>query len=250
MRLGKKPGTVEDRRTLRLASFLDPDEVQIPDRWRIASGTHDWPLLGNDRYGDCTCAAMGHRIIAQEASSRQREARPNVVQTLTVYSAVSGFRIGDPSSDQGAYLIDVLKYMRHVGMGTERDQTPHTIGAFARVNQHDPDELRVAARMFGGVYLGLALPDTAEQEIRDEVPWTNTTGDPYSWGGHAVWLIAQDPRGLTCVTWGQEQRMSWGFFETFVDEAWSVVSEDFFGKSGKTPQGFDAAGLEQALLNL
>jgi hypothetical protein len=244
LRLGKKAGTVQDRRTAHLGTFLDTTAFTVPLAWRIASTVHDWPMYANDRYGDCTCASfVGHRIIAQEFSARQREPRPTVQDVLATYSAVTGFRANDPSTDQGAYLIDVLKYARAHGVGQEQDKTPHTIDAFVRVDQHDRDELRVAARLLGGCYLGLALPDTARWETQRGLPWSDTTGQPYSWGGHAVWLIEQNKQGLKVVTWGREQMMSWAWFEEYCDESWGVVSEDFIAASGHTPQGLDLAGL-------
>jgi hypothetical protein len=240
VRLGKKAGTVHDRRTLQLRDFIVAQPV--PKTWRIASAVHDWGMYGNDEYGDCGLASLGgHRVIAQENSARQREARPTTQQILDAYFGVTG------GADTGIYLIDGLKYVRKVGVGRETDGTPHTITAFARVNQHDRDELKVAARMFGGVYLGLALPLSARREINAGQPWIGTSDPLYSWGGHAVWMIGFDSFGPTCVTWGREQRMSWDWFATYCDEAWCVVSEDFFLSSGKTPQGFDVQALQDAL---
>jgi hypothetical protein len=249
-KLGKKPGHVEDDRHIRLASLLT---VQVPvATWRIATRLTEWPMLGNDELGNCTCASLGgHRIMAQEWSSGQRDVIPiTTADVIDFYSRAAGYVPGRPETDQGAYLIDPLKVARRDGIGREADGTRHTIYAYAQVDLPTTYaasiEFRVAARLFGGVYLGLALPRSAQYEGT----WKMTADPPYSWGGHAVWLIGYDANGLTCVTWGEEQRMTWDWARRYVDEAWVVITEDFINRLGRTPQGLDRAALALRLAAL
>ena len=67
-----------------------------------------------------------------------------------------------------------------------------------------------------------------------------------SWGGHAVPVVASDPRRLAVVTWGQLLRMTWAFWEAYCDEAYAILSHDFLEKN-KTPDGFDLATLRADL---
>jgi hypothetical protein len=250
VRLGKRPGTVQDERTLRFAALATPELPAPTKTWRIAKAFHDWPMYGNDRYGDCGSASLnGHRVIAQEWSASQRDplGPPTEAQVVDAYWRITG------GIDSGIYLIDGLKDARRFGVGRENDGTPHTITAYARVDHANRDEVRTAARLFGGLYLGLALPETAEREIAADKPWAATTGpgsELYSWGGHAVWLIEYDERRARVATWGGEQWMTWAWWDRFVDEAWAVVSEDQFNRLGRTPQGLDVPALEQFLARL
>jgi hypothetical protein len=241
-KLGKKAGAVRDRRTLHLSEFLTID--QVPERWRIAASQADWPVFGNDRVGDCTCASLcGHRVLAQERSARQNETPVTTDDVLRVYGVITGW----PQQDPGAYLIDVLREVRSNGFGMERDGTRHTIGAYADVAPLRHDHVKVGAHLFGGLYLGVGLPSSASDEINQGRAWEATADPAYSWGGHAVWLVGYDAHSVTVVTWGQEQKASWEWWDKYVDEAWAVISEDFLTKRERTPQGLDVAALEEAL---
>lgn len=64
-------------------------------------------------------------------------------------------------------------------------------------------------------------------------------------GGHCVTIGAYDADGLTVVTWGQTQRMTWRFFRKYFQEAWIVLGpDDIDPKSGKDRDGLDLAALE------
>lgn len=254
-KLGKKAGVVEDPRTFKLKPLLDVTDLPpIMDVWRIAKLLHDWPVFKNDDYGDCTCASLvGHRVRAQEWSSGRRDKIPvSDKDVLSVYSAVTGFDPEDPTTDNGAYLIDVLRYVRRYGFGREFDNTPHTVTAYARVDLDDHDEVRRAAHLFGGLYLGLALPERAMfQDVWDlpDGP-LDERDEPYSWGGHAVWMVGYDTKYVIIITWGDEQRVTWRWFKKYCDEAWALISEDFINRLGRTPQGLNVDRLKTLLSSL
>jgi len=44
--------------------------------------------------------------------------------------------------------------------------------------------------------------------------------------------------------------MSWDFYNAYADEVYGVVSADFIGSGGDTPDGFDLAALEKDLSQL
>lgn len=86
-----------------------------------------------------------------------------------------------------------------------------------------------AAAIFGGVYIGIALPLSAQRQTGPGKTWDVLLQDgaPGSWGGHAVNVVQYDPEGLTVVTWGFLQRMTWRFWSTYVDEAWAVLPAEW-----------------------
>lgn len=248
-KLGKKVGVVHDPRSLRLASFM----ITFPPRPQSTELAKDVPvpMFGNDSYGDCTCASMGHRIIMQEHRSRQHE--PVEVTTddvLEVYTAVSGFDPNTGDNDNGAYLIDVLREMRNNGMGREADGTRHTIGAYVLVDHTNHEHVKQACWMFGGGYVGVNLPIDADSQISNDEVWEPTTGSggrPGSWGGHAMWMDGYSAARVGFRTWGQRQKATWPWWDKYVDEFWVLISEDFLTSKGNSPQGFDLARLQEAL---
>ena len=48
------------------------------------------------------------------------------------------------------------------------------------------------------------------------------------------------------MTWGKLLRMSWNFWETYVDEAYAIVSQDYLAR-GVNPNGFNLAELQSDL---
>jgi hypothetical protein len=268
VRLGKKLGVVEDRRTFMAAAVLRPDEVTVPDRHRIAGGLRTVPVFANDRLGDCTQASIGHAIVTMERSSSQRELPLTDQDIIEAYQRVGGYVPGRPDTDNGAYELDSMNHWRQVGLGRERDQTAHRIAAFVRVDHTDPSEVLTAHYVFGGLKVCAGLPLSASDQMRQGLPWDVTTGPRAkwgSWGGHSMYSAAYDRDlrdrpsarsrlsgldGVAVWTWGREQWMTWAWWASYVDETYAVVSEDYFRKGGRTPQGFDAERLADMLRRL
>jgi hypothetical protein len=238
-KLGKLAPRV-DVRTLSLPRYVDGDELPAPPAaLDLTRHVAEWPVYANDRIGDCTTAAAGHMIEAWTAEAR---GAPVEVSERAVLAAFDRVKIVDPlTGEEGAVELDVLRDWRKHGVGG------HRIGAFARVPVHDQRLRRAAAWLFGGLYIGLALPLSA----RDEETWDwrgSLTGPdrPGSWGGHAVDVVGYDDGGPTVVTWGRLQRMTWRFWDRYCDEAYCILSRDFL-VGDHAPNGFDLAALRADL---
>lgn len=247
LKLGKKPA-VHDPRTLKLAKYLNYPQLPTPPA-RVDWTSRLGPLgmMANDRLGDCTCAAMGHMVQVWTAEANEAPVVISDEDIVKAYEAACGYSPGDPSSDQGGNEQRVLSYWRNTGIGP----AGHKITGFASVNPHDRLEVQTALALFGGIYLGVALPLSAQAQVGRI--WSTMLGanaQPNSWGGHAVPGAQYDETGLTVITWGALQRMTWGFFQTYVDEAYAVVSEDWITRSGKAPSGFDLETLKSDLAKL
>jgi len=157
------------------------------------------------------------------------------------------------ANDNGAQEIDVLNYWRQTGIAG------HKIQAYVALEPSNTTHIMDGTWIFGGCYIGLALPKTAQAQTQNHQPWSataaGTTGDgaPGSWGGHAVPVVAYDSRSVTVVTWGALQTMTWGFWAAYCDEAYAILSPDFLKKKdGKpaTPDGFNVQQLLEDLADL
>jgi hypothetical protein len=238
-KLGKLPPRV-DVRTLSLKQYVDLAKLPAPPAaLDLTSHVADWPMYGNDRIGDCTIAAAAHMIEAWTGESRGTAVEVSESAVLTAFDRV---KIVDPATgEEGAVELDVLRDWRKRGVDG------HRIGAFARVSVRDHGLVRSAAWLFGGLYIGLALPLSAQwQQVWD---WNGTlAGDdrPGSWGGHAVDVVRYADDALTVVTWGRVQQLTWTFWDRYVDEAYCILSQDFLA-GGRAPNGFDLAALEADL---
>jgi hypothetical protein len=198
-------------------------------------------MMLNDQLGDCAVAAPAHFLQAVTANVSAEVTIPDAA-VLEAYKAISGYN-GDPSTDTGCVLLDVLKYWRKVGIGG------HKIVAFVAVNRRDPAELKIALNLFGGLIAGLELPVSC----RRQKVWAvarGADGEPGSWGGHAVAIEAYTRARQTCITWGLKQPMTWGFWAGYADEAYAVLTPEWIAACGTSPSGFNLAQLEADLAAL
>lgn len=240
-----------DGRDIMLVKFLAAVQAP-PTSIDYSAAVKTWPMLDNDKVGCCTISAQGHQIESWTANAQGKEAKITNAEVLTRYEQVSGYVPGDESTDVGANERDVLKLWQ------KEPLAGHSLTAFGQVtiprgNLMDRQHFMQALWVLGGLYLGLDLPLTAQQQIEDGKPWDVESGSkdakPGSWGGHAVPAVAYSEAGVTVVTWGALQLMTWAFVSAYVSENWGLVSTDWL-KSGKSPGGFDLPTLEADLAAL
>jgi hypothetical protein len=235
MQLGKLPPKI-DRRTLRMTSYLIPDELPpIPQAMHWSLPVREWPMFANDHLGDCTIAAAGHMIQTWTAAQGRETVLPDSA-IIRAYSAVSGYDPKTGAGDYGAYELDVLNCWRTVGIGG------HKIDAFVGLDEKNHLHIKAAIYLFGGAYIGLALPKSAQSQRVWHPIGSGKDTIPGSWGGHAVPVVDYVQDGLVCVTWGELQLMTWSFWSLYADESYAVMSSDFL-RGGKSPHGFDRDSL-------
>jgi len=234
-----------DSRTLQFGAYLTDKLAPPPQTVDWTKSVSNWPMMGNDKYGDCTCAAAGHMIEEWTANN----GTANVVPDDAILKAYNHFAKGN--ADAGANMLDVLKYWRKTGVGGDK------ILAFAQLEPHNDVQMQDAVSIFGNCYIGLALPNFAVPPNTDllTVPWlvppggaTGNAAAPNPNNGHCVPAVAYDQRFIYVVTWGAIKTMSWQFYDAYADEAFAVLSPDWIDqKVGKSPSGFDMAALQQDL---
>lgn len=233
MKLGKKPPKV-DRRTLRLARYLTPALPPPPPSVTNSQGITAWGMMLNDNLGDCTIAGVAHAIQVWTLSKGNEVTVPDsTVQQY--YEKWDGYDPNNPASDQGGVELDVLNDWRQQGF------SDHPLRAFADPDPQDTLHVKQAIALFGGLYIGLRLPISAQTQNVWDVD-TSPNGQPGSWGGHCVFVPDYDANGLTSITWGAPKKMTWGFWSTYCDEAHALLSPDW-----QPPAGFDMAALRADL---
>jgi hypothetical protein len=250
LKLGKLPAR-HDPRTLLLASYVTPQLPTPPASADLTAKVgNNWGMMENDQIGDCTCAAAGHLLMEWTANAGKKMFRPTDKQIVAAYSAITGYNPATGANDNGAVEIDVLNYWRQSGIAG------HMIGAYVALEPSNHNHIMDAVYIFEGCYIGLQMPVSAQAQVQNHQPWSvppgGPTGDgrPGSWGGHAVPIVAYDARGLTCVTWGALQRMTWTFWQAYCEEAYAILSADLFTKKKTTPQGFNLQQLQADLADL
>jgi hypothetical protein len=199
-------------------------------------------MMGNDDYGDCTCAAAGHMIEEWTANTGGEK----TLADSTILSAYKHFAGDD--ADAGASMLDVLKYWRKNGIGGDK------ILAFTQLQPRTTIQVKDSVSLFGACYIGVSLPDFAVAPGADllATPWVippqGAVGDaaPDPENGHCIPAVGYDDRNIYVVTWGALKMMSWEFYQAYMDEAYAVLSHDWISqKLGTSPEGLDLASLQQ-----
>ena len=201
-----------------------------------ASKVRTWPMYLNDQLGDCTCAGIGHSVQAWTAYAKGLVTLPNSA-VLDLYERM-GYVPGDPSTDQGAVEQDVLAEVHRNGIGG------HKILAYAQVNHEDPYVMKDALNLFGSLYLGAQMPQSAMQQTNAGQPWSPVPGSPIE-GGHCFvaqrWDTSAAP--MEVVTWGQLQRVELDWWAANGLEAWVIITRDWLNAVGKSATGLDLVQL-------
>lgn len=242
LKLGRK-AVKWDSRTLRLASYLG-NLPPAPTSVDWSKGITDWGMMLNDQLGDCTVAGAAHAIQVWSANLGQVQTVNNQ-DVLAAYEAWDGYVVGQPDTDQGGIELDVLTKWKASGLAGHRLLAFASIAAIGGLV-----EVRQAIHLFGGAYIGLGLPATAQsQDVWDLVPNGGDDARDGSWGGHCVYVVGYDPTGFTCITWGQLKKMTTRFWLNYCDEAYALLGADWIGAKG-SPEGFNLEQLQTDLAQI
>lgn len=230
-RFGKKPPR-DDHRTLRLAKYITKLPA-VPASCDHASKVLHWPMDGNNDFGDCVLAAAEHAIRDWTAYAGA-DTHISESQVIALYRQLS-------PNDDGLVMLDTLNLWRKSGLWADQ------IDAYAALDVTSIDQARAAIYLFGSVSIGMALPDT-----NTFGPWTMLSGPKDEANGHAVILVGYDDASMTftVVTWGQTMPMSYAWYVTYVEEAYAILSRDWLGAQGSSPDGFDYAALAADLAGI
>lgn len=244
--LGWKPGPA-DHRTLRLAAYATPDLPAPPDTVDYMSRVAKWPVLGNDRYGDCVFVTCGHLMQAWNVyAGAATPFVPTTTQILAAYAAVTGFNPRTGAGDNGTNSLDALNHWRKYGVAGRK------IAAFVKLDHRNPAELKTALHLFSGVFLAAELPMSASTQFDRRQPWTvvRAGGARGSLGGHAVRMGAYDNTHIELSTWGRIQKATWQWWKSYGAEAWGVLSPDQLNGQGLSDEGLDMTKLRDDLANI
>jgi hypothetical protein len=186
------------------------------------------PIDGNATYGDCTIAGFAHLIQIWNWLYGHLVKVPSEAAIDAEYFKLTG------GADAGLVEAIVLATAKKVGLFGER------IGLYAPIKTSNREAIKQAVAFYGGAYLGIMCPESAQRQFGEGKPWTyegETTQD-----GHCVVAIGYNAQGLECATWGGVALLTWGFLDHYLDEVWAVLSRQLI------EAGEDTLGVKVTLL--
>jgi hypothetical protein len=248
-KLGKLPAKF-DPKTLQFSNYVEPSLLpSVPKNYNWGKKVKSWTMMKNDEVGNCTIATAGHMIQTWTSNIGKIHVVSDK-EVITAYSGVSGYNPKTGDNDNGAVMLDVLKYWKKTGIGE------HKITGYVQVQPKNRGHIQAAIYLFGTIDVGISLPASIEQQTGPGLKWDvpkeglNGDGEPGSLGGHAVNIVSYDSTGVLLVTWGFLQFATWRFVEAYCDEIYAVLSGDWINAKEKSPSGFNLSQLQLNLKDL
>ena len=221
MKLGKKPAKFNVH-ALHLARYIDKTYIPPAFADNTPYGFTAWGMMMNDTLGDCTIAACGH---AMQVFTGGKLTEPDSI-IESYYSKWCGYVPGDPSTDNGGVELDVLNDWKN------QKFDGHVLEGFVQPQPQNFSHIMHSIAEFGGVYIGFQVPQSAMDQFQNGEIWDVVPNDGGIVGGHAVFCPAYhtlDPTHnrettITCITWGQKQKMTMAFWEKYCDESHTLLA--------------------------
>ena len=157
-------------------------------------------ILLNDQLSDCTAASLFH-IFGVLLGNAGTPVTWTNGQVQKFYSGSTGYIPGDPSTDQGGNLSDVLSYCRKHGLLADGS---HKIVGTLTLDATDVMEYRTALWLFEAFDFGIELPDAWIDPMPSGPGFTwGAAGDPDPEAGHSFCGVGCDVNGnVTIDPWG------------------------------------------------
>lgn len=242
LRRGMKPWR-RDAIALRLSRYVRRDRLPaVPAQYGLVGGSAvAWGMQANDAAGDCVIAGAEHETMTWKLATGQPVPAFGDSVSIANYSAAlvaeghSPYNPQVPSTDTGLDPVAAASWRQKVGLRDAAGNV-HKIDAF--VSLDTPEELDLAAYLFGACGVGFNLPDTAEDQFAQHVPWSDTSGP--GTGGHYVPLVGRNSNGIRFfITWGALQGATADWISTYLVGAVAYLSREYMMATGKSPDGID-----------
>lgn len=256
LKLGKKE-FVPDARDFKLKELLAVPMPSTPTR-NFGYGTmfKSWGMLGNDKIGDCVPAGGDHEtMMFNKLAGHPVDFTTD--NTVSDYSAATGYVPGDPETDYGTEVREYYGYRRTTGVVDSTD-TRHKIDAYVSIDPGDWDLMLRCTWTFGVTGIGFEVPESALEQFHASLKdpnidpvWTEV-GDTNMVGGHYVPFVGSTAPShrATLVTWGKRFFMEKEFYTKHNDEAWIPLSREAMKKSGFNVRHIDWPTLSSMLDSL
>jgi hypothetical protein len=233
-----------------------PSDIELPKLPRVFGHGllyQDWAMLGNGPddsvepgfggAGNCVFAGGAHEVRMVNHVVSHVEVPFTGREAIQAYSEVTGYRIGDPSTDNGTDMGQAAEYRRTVGLPDANGQR-HTIAAWVRLRPGDFEQMLEATFIFLAAGIGFEFPRSAWQQFAAGEPWDYDPNlDNTIDGGHYVPRVGSK----RVVSWGRALEMTQPFYEHFCDETIVYLTHEEMRLDAKDVHGFDLEKLQAYL---
>ena len=236
-KLGRK-AIKTDSRTLKIGRYLDLALTPPPAQVDWTHGITDWGVMLNDNLGDCTIAAPGHAVQVAGVNAGYSFAKETLPDSIieAAYEAWDGYVPGDPSTDNGGIILDVLNAWKKSNLGGH-----HLLG-FATADPTNQTEIKQVIALFGTLNIGMNVPNFIMAGDQPPEVWDLVSDDGGIAGGHDVvcvlYRVVDGVLQIGFISWGKVYWMTWAYWLNYVDEAYAMLLATWI-RANATPSGFN-----------
>ncbi len=197
-------------------------------------------MYGNDQQGDCVIASAMHQVGIWTGNDTDSGG----CAVGTTQEALSQYHVICGAGDNGCNITDVLDATKagRIKVGGK----VHRIDDYVAVDWTNKMMVKVAIDVFGTIKTGVNLP-SAWGGGNDGDTWDVTSSRIV--GGHDIPAGAYNDQGVTIATWAGVRLVTWPAFQSrkWFEEAYAVLSPDWYNQDNLAPNGINVAGLRAAL---
>jgi hypothetical protein len=246
---GKLPART-DAITFKFADFLSGTKVLrqavgLPDLEDIQfTPPMSVGMYGNDQYGDCVLAGGGHEEV-RWAREHGEVIGFRTADLLQDFTAITG---KPPSPTTGADMQMAASYRRRVGL-LDANGIRRKVAAYVEIQPGNINELYLAIKWFKAVGIGIRVLSTLMSQFSQHQSWHIVGGERETGEGHYIPGLTVRGGNFVVATWARLQAVRPSYLLETMDEGIAYVSDAILS-GGKSPDGFDAAGLLAKLQSL
>jgi len=251
-----KPGLrlpeIYDIRTIPLRAILRLKELPpLPiqhDAHEAVGSFLDERMFANDQYGCCVISAQAHNTLTFEKFEQ------DMVIPITDQEVIDEYFRQSGGEDRGLYLSLAMKEWKN--RGWDAAGRHYDVYAYASLDKPDHNQVKYSIYLLNGVIFGMQVFETDMEQFKNNEPWHLTGNSGQFLGGHGVYgfgykdddsirfvnpyapivsyegyakfptmskALSWSEYGLNCMTWGEEQFMTWEFWDARVNQVYAVV---------------------------
>lgn len=196
----------------RMTTMWNPTLPEPPDSFDVDSELVSNPPLrmyDNDVFGDCIIAARANQQV------RFTALQSKTIPVITDDEVESEYVAETGGPDTGLIPEDSFALWQIPGWVAAGCN--HKISLWGRVDATNALDVKRTIWLLQGMQLAVQLPLFWRDALMAGEPWDAPTAQNAassdaelgSWGGHGLYVCAFDLQGITVLTWGQRQLITW-----------------------------------------
>ena len=206
----------------------------------------DMGMMGNDEYGDCYWAAIGHGDQVRTKNVGGTMLSQPTATVLKWYSEGTGFNphaapAGQPNpTDNGSDPAAGFNYIEKHGLVRADGSKVKLLAAF-EIDPRNTDDVMEAMEIGYGLMTGINVPQSLEDDMDNPI-WDYVPGRSQSVGGHEILTAKRlTPTGNTgLVSWSKPSyEMTPAFWDEFVNQLTVCISQRCLRRDGQVPVRYD-----------